>query len=115
MQTHFRGPASFYLDPSQHILALSLGYYVMEIEALLRFAMEQAGEEVQWEEWKPWLIEVFPHGTPDAAFHLGCWVSGFDFYPPPSRWAIVGTVYACTILVCMRARSSSTFQATAVQ
>ena len=107
-QTRFRGPASshhwvcsfeaggykptpqdilsapFYPDPFRRILALSMGpgwgHHVMKVETLLRFAIERAGEEVQWEEWKPCLIEASPRGTPDAACYLGSWVSGFRFF-----------------------------------
>lgn len=91
-QTRFRGPPSyfwtclfeeggyrpstqdiltapFYSDVSQRILALSAGFkkgfYVMKVETLLRSAKERAGEEVQWEEWKPCLVQAIPQ----AIFH----------------------------------------------
>ena len=76
--------APFYPDPSQRILALYMksqgGLHVVKIETLLRLAMGRVGEEIQWEEWKSCLIETIPHGTPDAAYYLGSWVSGFRLF-----------------------------------
>ena len=76
--------APFYPDPSQRILALYVEpqreLYVVKAETLLRLAMGRVGEELQWEEWKSCLIETIPHATPDTAYCLGSWVSGFRLF-----------------------------------
>ena len=92
--------APFYPDPSQRILGLSMGpqwgFYVTKVERLLSIARERAGEEIQWEEWKPCLIEIFSQGTPDGTYHLGSWVSGFRVFSAFVAWAHHG---GCTLRV----------------
>ena len=87
--------APFYPDPSQRILALSMGpqwgFYITKVERLLRFARERAGGEIQWEEWKPCLIEIFPQGPPDGTYPLGSWVSGFRFISAFTAWGDGGS------------------------
>lgn len=74
----------FYPAPSQRILALSTdpqGWFcVMKVEALLKLARERAGEEVQWEEWKPYLAQIFLEETSRTAHNMGPWVSGFRLF-----------------------------------
>ena len=76
--------APFYPDPSQRILALSTelqwGFYVMKVETLLRLVRERAGEDIQWEEWKSYMIETVPQRQPHTAYHRGSWVSGFRLF-----------------------------------
>ena len=75
--------APFYPDPSQRILAFSMDskwLHVVKAETLLRLAMGRVGEEIQWEEWKSCLIEAIPHTTPDTAYSVGAWVSGFRLF-----------------------------------
>ena len=75
--------APFYPDPSQRILALSVepqgGFYVVKVETLLRIARERAGEAIQWEEWKPSLIET-AQGTHSRTYCREHWVSGFRLF-----------------------------------
>ena len=75
--------APFYPDTSQRILGLKMEFegvlYVTKVETLLRFARERAGEEVQWEEWEPCLVEVpIPEGMPGMT--LRSVVSGFRLF-----------------------------------
>ena len=76
--------APFYPDPSQRIFSLSMeshkGPCVMKVEALLEIAREQAGEQVQWEEWKPYLVETALQGPLRTSYHLRSWVSGFRLF-----------------------------------
>ena len=91
--------APFYPDPSQRILALSMGpqwgFHVIKVERLLRFARERAGEEIQWEEWKQYLFETVSQGIPDGIYYLGSWVSGFRFISAFIAWGDGG----CTLRV----------------
>ena len=79
--------APFYPDPSQRILALSVeprnAFYVMKVETLLRIARERAGGVVQWEEWKPSLIET-ARGNHSRTYRRGHWVSGFRLFSTSS-------------------------------
>jgi hypothetical protein len=71
----------FYPASSQRILALSLepqrGFGVIKVETLLKLARERAGEEIHWEEWKPYLVETSTEGTLNASYH---WLSGFRLF-----------------------------------
>jgi hypothetical protein len=74
--------APFYPDSSQCILALSLGFqgkfFVIEVGTLLRLAREQAGRVIQWEKWRPYLVEAFVGvGRRAQVHHPRYWISGF--------------------------------------
>ena len=77
--------APFYSEPSQRILAFSLGLegsmLVMKVETLLRLSRERAGEEVQWQEWETYLLK-----TPTLhTLHTQPWVSGSRLFRPCRR------------------------------
>ena len=75
--------APFYPEPSQRILAFSLGcergMLVMKVETLLRLSRERAGEEVRWQEWEPYLLRLRTSLLVDQ-LHVRSWVSGFRLF-----------------------------------
>ena len=79
--------APFYPDPSQRILAFSLGsgngMSVMKVETLLRLSRERTGGKVQWKEWKPYLLETFLEREPHES-DVRSWVSGFRLFRLPA-------------------------------
>ena len=91
--------APFYPDPSQRILALSLhprkGFLVMRVETLLRLAREQAGGEIGWEEWNPYLIEASLGSSLYRSRYVQCWVSGCRLF----RVSILQVARGCSLHV----------------
>ena len=91
--------APLYPDPSQRILALSLhpreGFLVMRVETLLRLAREQAGGEIGWEEWNPYLIEASLGSSLYRSRYVQCWVSGCRLF----RVSILQVARGCSLHV----------------
>ena len=56
--------APFYQDPSQRVLAIVLyaadymTVFVVKVEALLRLARERGSADIEWEEWRAYVVMV---------------------------------------------------------
>ena len=96
--------APFYQDTSQRIFAMKVykdshsSIFVMRIEVLLKLAREWGGTDLEWEQWRIYMVEVLPGGKSGpwisgsrllckcwiGRSYRGAWVNVYDFSPRAS-------------------------------